>query len=239
MVRSGKQMSTRCGELRLDWPLDIDIDMVLRAQGADPKRIRARRPQYLHLVEEALAECSNAMRPKAAMRTIGVVASGPYRFRLQDGSELRGRTLCSRLRGAESVVAVVATIGDQFENRARERTLLRGLILDGIGTAAISTLTSSILKHIRTSAAQRGQYLTNPLHPGMTGWELSQGQAQIFSFVDGRKAGVTLNTSFMMAPVKSVSFLIGVGSQVATGPIACAECGAARRCRYKPEIYDL
>jgi len=232
-------MSPRCDELRLDWRLDIDTDMVLGAQGVDQKRIRARRPQYLRLVEEALAECSNAMRPKAAIRTIAVLASGPHRLRLEDGGELRGTTLCSRLQGAESLVAVVATIGDQIENRAKERPLLRGLILDGIATAAINSLTSSILNQLRASAAQRGRYLTNPLHPGMTGWELSQGQAQIFSFVDGRKAGVTLNTSFMMAPVKSVSFLIGVGSQVATGPIACAECGAARRCRYKPEIYDL
>jgi hypothetical protein len=232
-------MSTRCGKLRFDWPLDIDTDMVLRAQGADPKRIRVRQPQYLHFVEEVLAECSNAMRPKAAIRTIGVVASGPHRIRLQDGSELRGSTLCIRLRGAKSVVAVVATIGDQLENRARESNLLRGFILDGIGTAAISTLTNSILNHLRASAGQRGRYLTNPLHPGMSGWELSQGQAQIFSLVDGREVGVSLNPSFMMTPVKSVSFLIGIGSQVATGPIACAECGAALRCRHKPEIYDV
>jgi hypothetical protein len=55
---------------------------------------------------------------------------------------------------------------------------------------------------------------TAPLYPGILGWELAAAQTQLFSLVDASAIGVTLNSSFLMIPTKSVSMVIGVGTRL-------------------------
>jgi hypothetical protein len=141
--------------------------------------------------------------------------------------------VCQGLLGAESVAAIVATVGDQFLERASQGDLARRMIVDGLGTAAISALEDAILRDLRASAHQTGRRITNPLYPGMKGWELAAGQKEIFGLVDARAVGVALNRSFMMIPVKSVSFLLGIGLGEPERPTACELCEAAAHCRYQ------
>jgi hypothetical protein len=224
-------------EWRDDWRLNIDADAVLRAQGADAKRIRVIRPRLVTFIEAVMTERIDRIQPKAAIRRMQVRNRDEDCLLLDGGIELRGRLLCTRLQGAESVAVVVATIGEleQIGGIEADRDPLRRLILDGLGTAAIMALSAAILRELQASAATQNQRTTNPLYPGTNGWELSIAQAQVFSIVDGRVTGVELNSSSMMTPHKSVSFLLGIGHTVADGPTMCAECAAAAQCRHKPK----
>ena len=226
-----------CCELRTDWKLRIDSDSVLRAMGADPPAFRRRQPQFVNLVAKLAAECAGLLRPRVVIRKIAVRNEDASQFLLEDELELRSEMLRRRLAGAESVLAVVGTIGEELEDSAGSRGLEQRIILDALGTAGITTLTDSILWDIRTRTKLQGLEATRALYPGMKGWELGEGQTQIFALVDRRAVGVSLNSAFMMMPRKSVSFLVGIGSKVKAGPRTCQECGVSAHCRHKTQLY--
>jgi len=230
-------MGVNCSELRTDWKLGIDAEMVLRAMGAAPEAIRARQPRFVDLVEKIVVEQQDCLRTRAVIREIVAREEEPQGLVLENGVPLRSRTLRRRLAGSQSLVVVVGTIGDEFERRVRTTDLVHSLIMDGLGTVAITALTNSIFREVRAMVRERRLHATHPLYPGMKGWELAEGQAQIFALVDGHAAGVSLNESFMMTPRKSVSFVIGIGAQVAEGPGACEDCQAAAHCRHQTPSY--
>jgi len=223
-------------ELRSDWKPVVTVDMILRGAGADPKAIRARQPRMVVLANRAIVEGMGWIHPRAALRGMPVRDVDGARVLLEDGAELRGAGVASHLAGAKSIVAVVATIGKKLEHeieRLRERDVLYQLVLDGFGTAAMSELVHLITGDIEAKARATRQKATNPLYPGSNKWDLSNGQRQIFSLVDSRIVGVSLNASFMMTPRKSASFLIGLGPKVRTRNDLCEECDASTSCRHK------
>ena len=225
------------GKLHTNWELSIDCEMVLRAMGADPGATRHRQPRFAQLVEKVVAKQSEYLQPRVAVREIMVHQEAQDCVLLEDGTQLRGETLCRRLAGSERVVAVIATVGDGFEKCAEATDLMQRLILDALGTSAIITLTETILSGIRVRARKAAQGATRAIYPGMKGWELARGQAQIFALVDGAALGVSLNESFMIEPRKSVSFLVGIGAPVNETRSACEDCGAVAHCRHKPQLY--
>jgi len=226
-------MKTGRSELRTDWALAIDTDAVLRALGTDSNQIRSRRPQFVRLVDRIVAEHIELIRPAVVMRTNQVRCASRERTLLEDGTEWRVEVVCQGLLRTESVAAIVATVGDEFMEHASKSDSARRMIVDGLGTAAITALEDAILRDARTSAHQMGRRITDPLYPGMKGWELAPGQQEIFGLVDARAAGVSLNPSYMMIPVKSVSFLLGIGLGEPERATACERCEAAANCQYK------
>ena len=217
--------------------LAITTEMVLHAQGMDPKRIRARQLRLVAIAGRAIAEGMRWIHPKAVFRTLQVLKIERSSVLLDCGAHLRASGLALRLAGAASLVAVVATLGNELERavtRMRNRDLLFQLALDGLGTAAIGEIIRLTTRDLRATAKAAGMQITNPLYPGMKGWDLAIGQQQIFSLVDARSVGVSLNRTFMMTPVKSASFLIGIGPTIRPAPDICEECDVSPSCRHKP-----
>jgi hypothetical protein len=87
---------------------------------------------------------------------------------------------------------------------------------------------------IEGDATSRDLHASASLSPGESEWSVAE-QAVIFSLVDAREIGVTLNESMVMSPVKSLSMMIGVGP----GPLGvegasnCDFCTIRERCSYR------
>ena len=65
-----KLVSSEPTQTLSDWQLVITVDMVLRGQGAEPQKIRARQPQLITLAERAIAEGNRLIHPQVAFRAI-------------------------------------------------------------------------------------------------------------------------------------------------------------------------
>ena len=222
---------------RISYELQLTAEMVLRAMAAHPRTIRARQSLFMEQVQQILMEYRERIQPRAAIRAIQVREESQGQLLLGNGFTLDNAELCRRLENSESIVAVVATIGDRISRCTYRRTPMHSLILDALGTAAITALVNSIIRDLETEARKHGLNVTDPLYPGMNGWELSQAQTEIFSLVDTRGVGVSLTESFMMTPQKSVSFLVGIGSPVHASQIGCDDCQAVALCRHKAQFY--
>ncbi len=108
-----------------------------------------------------------------------------------------------------------------------------GLALDGYGSAAVEVLANAACYQFEQQAEAKGMQTTIPLSPGMIGWPLEEGQAQIFSILDASEIGVSLAPSSIMRPKKTLSFVVGEGHDLAIVETACAYCSMRETCRYQ------
>jgi hypothetical protein len=225
-------------QIRSDWQLAITVDMVLRGQGAEPQKVRARQPQLVALAERAIAEGMGLVHPQAAFRRLDICGITRSCLTLRGGSELEGFGIARKLAGCRGVYLAVATLGKDLEEemgRAAQTNLPWEFALDGFGTAAIGVLSNAICRFFAELAAKEGLRATNQSYPGMRGWSLAEGQTQIFTLVDALSIGVSLNPSFLMVPRKSLSMAIGFGTHAQPPVHLCDECSVSAKCRHKPD----
>lgn len=230
-----------------DWNITLEADQVLRAQGADPKVIRERRPALVDTAEWALKEGLPLLEPEALYLELPVRELRHERVFLDapgtNGKKvfLSGALLASHLGAAERVAIAVCTIGEMLEEAAQfvmTDDLLKGLALDAVGSAAAEILGNALCAQLETQAQQDGLQATLPLSPGMIDWPVAEGQPQIFELLkDEQKIypgfHVRLNPSDVMLPRKSVSFVMGFGVQVRKQGRTCDICAMKETCRYQ------
>lgn len=224
--------------LRNDFQLNLTLDKVLRGQGADPQIIRQRSPSLVRIAERALKEGLPLIEPVVVYRRLKVKSIDHQRMTLTEGGYLSGKLIVQQLAPAREVVVMLCTIGRALE--AYSSAVLPvdpslGLALDGLGSAAIDALVVEACTRIGEEAAEEGLQASIPLNPGMEGWDLEQGQRQIFSLVDPTEAGIRLTPGGMMFPQKSTSLVIGLGEEIGTGGRPCDYCSMRNTCRYQDQ----
>jgi len=108
--------------------------------------------------------------------------------------------------------AVNAEIGELF--KCGEFAL--GYILDGIASAGADKIATYIkrnwLGNLQESGAVNKKAKALIYSPGYCGWHIS-GQGRLFAHLKPEEIGITLNESYLMRPIKSVSGVIVLGAE--------------------------
>jgi hypothetical protein len=222
--------------------LIIDADAVLRGQGADPKIIRVRRPQLVTEAENAIAIGLPLIQPEVAYECVKVERIDADSVHLEGGAVLTGAAVARGLENAEHIIAAVCTIGTPLEELASQviqEDLVRGLALDGVGSAAVEALANWACRQFEAEAAASGLHTTPPRNPGMIGWPIEIGQPEIFAVLNVPGMNVTLTDYHIMMPRKSVSLVLGVGANVNTEGIVCDTCGVRNSCKYRIPVESI
>jgi hypothetical protein len=219
-----------------DWRLNVDVDLILRGQGADPAVVRQRKPRLVAIAERALAEGQALIEPAVIYDSRPVESLRHERLTLADGTRLSGPLLAQHLAPAQRVALIVCTIGDTLDQRVS--MLMRtdpslGLALDGFGSMAVEALGVAICARLEADARSAGLHTSVPLSPGMIGWPVEVGQPQIFSALDAELIGVTLNDSAQMIPRKSTSMILGISASPFNEGRTCDFCAMRATCRYQ------
>ncbi len=219
-----------------DWQLNIDADMVLRGQGADPVLIRARQPRLVEIAERAVQEGSQLIEPAVVYRFTPIETMRHERLILADGVPLTGSLIAQHLSPARYVAVIVCTVGAAIDERI-SALMLRdptyALALDGFGSAAAETLGAELCARMEQDAARIGHCTSVPISPGMVGWPVDVGQPQIFSNLDAEAIGVTLNENAQMIPRKSTSLVLGFAPTPFEVGTPCDFCALRNTCRYQ------
>ena len=222
--------------VRRDWDLSYDVDDVLRSQAADPKAVRARSPKLVGLSQLALDAGRDLIDPAVLTRTLRVEATRHNRVTLEGGTTLTGRLVTEHLGGAETVVVMLCTIGDEL-GQAVDREIASnvgfGFALDAVGSAAVQSLNAAACNVVEQEAIAAGLQTSLPLSPGMEGWDVDPGQREIFSLIDPAAVGVVLSSALEMRPLKSLTTVIGIGEKIATKGAICDYCGLRDTCRHR------
>ena len=219
---------------------DIDVDAVLRGQGADPKAIRTRSPRLVEVAERALEEGRPLLEPQTLYREIDVEVLRHERLILDGGLSLSGELVSEHLGPAERVVLILCTVGEALEAHASDvskENIVYGLALDGVGSAAVETLANAACKHFEDQANGYGLQSSIPISPGMINWSVDKGQPEIFKILEPGQINVRLSEYGLMTPRKSLTMVLGFGPTMKTTGRTCDYCAMKATCRYQ-DHYD-
>jgi hypothetical protein len=192
--------------------LRVDPAEVLRFQGYK-QGVDVPEPAVLALFDEALVLGERLMTPRLVYRASPVTAQGPDW--IEAGGERLQIPAIGRLWGPlEAVGAAVCTVGAAIEERVRRlfdaREFPLAVMLDSVGSAAVESLAEYANDLLCQGGIATGQRVTNRVSPGYAGWDVAE-QAALFRLCPGEAAGVRLTEGLVMTPLKSISFLVGVG----------------------------
>jgi hypothetical protein len=221
-----------------DIHLSLKTGEVLRREGLGAgAKVR---PEIRVLIKELLAGVRRAhlLEPATAYGIYTITELSQQWLSLEGKPGVHDPLLSSLLPRAKELAIAVCTIGPRLEQQVTDYNsqgeLLRGTLLDGIGSAAVDSLTEEVCKLIAGEASSRGYEASSPINPGMPALPITE-QWQLLKMVPAGEIGVSLTSSGIMAPRKSVSLVIGIGLQMAkwTRAEVCARCHLKKTCPYR------
>lgn len=176
------------------------------------------------MLKEVLKETARVCKPRILYGICPGHVVPPNRI-LADGTEFRtGKIIADSLEGTERFCLFAATAGREFETfRHTYREIgdcVREFIADAIGSVVAEACVSQIEHKLDIEGLKPHTY---PYSPGYCGWRVSE-QQLLFGLLPPHPCGIELTDSSLMYPIKSVSGIIGIGSQVVRKPYGCAIC---------------
>jgi len=222
-----------------DIPLKLDYnDEVLRRQGVgEPSRVR---PEIKKVITELLAEVEekSLLEPAVAYGYYPITAMDADRISLEGDKAINAPLLPATFPEAKELIVLIATIGPRLEKQVTDYSksggALRGMVLDGIGTAAVDMLIPEALKSIAGEVSSRGYEISSPVNPGMPGFPMTE-QWNLLELAPAQEIGVSLSSSGVLIPRKSTSMVIGIGPKMTrwTQAEVCQRCSLKETCLYK------
>lgn len=145
---------------------------------------------------------------------------------------------CLEASASQLVGIVVGTLGADLEKHCRDLAargeVYQSTLFDAVGTATLDLLTEEVSRIIAHKGASSGLAPGPRFAPGIDGYPLEH-QHLLFQIADHTSIGVSLNSSAIMVPAKSISFFQTL--LLRAGPTKrlknkCSQCRMAD-CQYR------
>jgi hypothetical protein len=145
------------------------------------------------------------------------------------------KTLFGQLKKSGSMAVFICTAGEEIGNRTRkamsEGDPLTGYMYDITGSIVVDAAADRMQSELEKAIFAAGKKNTNRYSPGYCGWDVSE-QHKLFRLLPDNFCGIRLTDSALMDPVKSISGIIGIGSDVRYNPYRCSLC-EMKDCAYR------
>ncbi len=191
--------------------------------------------QTLKLAEECWEELERTAVKRSCFREYPL--SFPEDGRMDLGCfQVASRALFKNLEHCRAVVLFAATLGTGPDILIRKYSRLqmsRAVVMQAAAAAMLEDYCDRINEEIRENYEKQGYYLRPRFSPGYGDFPLDCQPALLAGLDAGKRIGITLTDSLLMAPSKSVTAVMGVASVRSDCIIeGCESCGRAD-CRYR------
>jgi hypothetical protein len=124
-------------------------------------------------------------------------------------------------------VTVGSPVCDEIKRLFKVNDPALGYMLDSVASAATDLLSTTMAGELQDGVGADSTRIL-PYSPGYCGWNIS-GQGKLFAALRPEEIGISLNSSYLMQPLKSVSGVLVAAEcevhELNTGTYAfCAEC---------------
>lgn len=224
-------------EIKRDWVIALNEEQILKGQRQSFGRL-LKNPKHLATFREEMAEAQRLIEPAACWHAFPVREIRHEKVVLANDTKIGGGPVAAVVAGAEQLIVGVCTVGARISERAeahvRKKDLFRGMVLSDLASYAVDAVRQQLCRIWEDEAVSRGHRASAPLSPGESAWSVRD-QATIFSLVDASQIGVTLTSSLVMVPIKSLSLIMGTGARPmgVEGASNCDFCTIAARCDYR------
>jgi hypothetical protein len=138
-----------------------------------------------------------------------------------------GKTVAKEFRNSDCCILFICSAGQGISQHSQKlmtgENAVLGFILDTLGTLVVEEAANQLQLEIKRKVAEKGMKITNRYSPGYCNWSVAD-QHRLFSFFPENCCGIYLTDSALMNPVKSVSGIIGAGSNVKFREHTCELC---------------
>jgi hypothetical protein len=179
-------------------------------------------PRTQALLDEAFAIFQETVKPAALLQEV-TAAEFAAVFR-GEGKNADDAPLGRIFPSADALALFALTLGASLSERTealfKENDYALGYMLDRVASLAadraVHLLEETFLQELFTGGIASGDTDIRVLSysPGYCGWDLS-GQKRLFEILRPETIGITLNESFLMVPLKSVTGVLAAGSEEA------------------------
>ena len=218
--------------------LSLDTGNLIQRQGISEQSISSK--QITKILNDLLilVDQSHLIRPAIKYELYHINNMTQDQIYLSNNQILPSKYFPVSFIAAEEIAIAIGTIGSSLENKVTElfnnNEQLRALLLDGIGNGAIDSLIEEICRIITKEALLLNYKSSGPLGPGMSEIPI-EAQSHLYKLAHAEEINVHLTSRQEMSPRKSISIMIGIGSEVGTWTMAdiCKQCNFHKTCHYK------
>lgn len=183
---------------------------------------RGEREEISVLLKECIDEVKEKLVYKVCYRELSIKTVGDTcDFEV---FSVHSEKLARNLKGCEKVILFAATVGveiDRLIGKYGRLSPTKALLFQAIGAERIEALCDAFCADIKK---EYNTGLEPRFSPGYGDLPLSA-QKNIFAVLDPeRRIGLTLNSSLLMSPSKSVTAFVGLGSTEKTSSNKCSLC---------------
>jgi len=189
------------------------------------------------LIEECVALLEEAAKPKHIH--VQFPLAWEDGFPVIEGNVIQSRNLAKNLDGCTEIVIMAVTLGADVDRLIQKYSILsmsKAAVLQASAAAMVEEVCDEVNEEIRQNAEEKG-YSCHPRFSPGDGDLLLENQKLIFSLINLPKTiGLTLNSSLLMTPFKSVTAFIGLSPEkTETEETGCAGCTMSPTCEFRKE----
>ena len=209
---------------------EVDMDEILRYA-----RIDNSSGQLDALIRECMQEALGKLVYKVCWREFSVRECDEF---LDMGFlKTDSKALIRSLRNCSTVIVFAATVGIELDRLILKYSAIsptKALFMQAIGTERIESLCNTFCQDIMKEKCYIGKGVTHRFSPGYGDFPVEV-QKDVFRVLEpSRKIGLTLNSSMLMSPTKSVTAILGITDEIQenTKNTACVEC-EKKDCKFR------
>ena len=189
---------------------------------------REETPEVAGLLDEVLEQALPALTYQVCWREFPISVNGGV---CELGfARVNSAALAKNLAGCGKIVLFGATVGvgmDRLIARYGRTSPAKGVMAQALGAERIEALCDAFCGELAERKGAEGLFLRPRFSPGYGDLPLAL-QTDIVAVLDcPRQIGLTLNSSLLMSPSKSVTAIVGLSGQGREIPgRSCASCGS-------------
>ena len=179
------------------------------------------------LIDSQIEEAQRLIKPSYSCSIRKILDTESPRTIIEGPMILTSNIITKIFSRCHEVAIFVATIGAGVEERVSHLMssgeMLKAVVLDAAGSAAIEKLACELEESVRKRASVDGARISRRYSPGYCDWHIKQ-QKLLFDALTGDSVGVELTEDSLMMPQKSISGIIGIGFGQAITVSSCLSC---------------
>lgn len=189
-------------------------------------------------VEELIWECEQELERDASPRAIWREYPFSMNGHMLDMTCLQteSRSLERNLKDCERIILFAATLGSQVDvllQRYGKIRMSKAVVMQAASVAMLESFCDEKNEELKRIYLEQGWYLRPRFSPGYGDFPL-ECQRQIVPALElGKRIGVTLTDSLLMAPSKSVTAVIGASRLPRQCSVQGCEVCSKRDCEYR------
>lgn len=180
------------------------------------------------LVEVYIRECLKESVPEGVFTLTEALESPDAGIIRVPGKQFHVGTIIQKmLLNSEQCAFFLVTAGSGPELLARslmtQGNYLEGYIVDLAASVIVDLAADQVQEQLKDHAGALGLQITNRYSPGYCSWNVEE-QQKLFSLFPHNCCNISLSSTSLMDPIKSISGIIGVGAGVKYRDYSCEIC---------------